>query len=150
WLQKERDPEKPFFLMYQHKAPHRNWQPGPKYLDKYKDVQIPEPETLFDDYAGRTRAAKEQEMTVERHLTPHDLKLARQTELNDEQRAAWDKAYAAENAAFEKAKLSGRELVKWKFQRYAKDYLRCVDSVDENVGRVLDYLDKSGLAENTL
>lgn len=150
WLQKERDPKKPFFLMYQHKAPHRNWQPGPKHLDKYKDVTIPEPTTLFDDYQGRGRAAREQEMTIERHLTPHDLKLARQAELNAEQRAAWDKAYEAENEAFEKARVSGRDLVKWKYQRYAKDYLRCVDSLDENVGRVLDYLDTSGLAENTI
>ena len=150
WLKEKRDSEKPFFLMYQHKAPHRNWQPGPKYLDKYDGETIPEPETLFDDYRGRGTPAKTQEMTVARHLTPNDLKLVPQRGLTDEQRQAWDKAYEPKNKAFEQANLEGKELVKWKYQRYAKDYLRCIDAVDENVGRVLDYLDESGLAENTV
>lgn len=150
WLKNGRDQDKPFLLLYQHKAPHRNWQPGPKYLDKYKDVTIPEPDTLFDDYSGRGTAAKDQQMTIERHLSPHDLKLAPQGGFTPAQQETWQKAYAAENKEFQEANLSGKELVKWKYQRYAKDYLRCVDSVDENVGRMLDYLDESGLAENTI
>ncbi len=149
WLQ-NRDDSKPFFLMYQHKAPHRNWQPGPKYLNKYDDVTIPEPETLFDDYANRASPASQQTMTIARHLSPNDLKLIPQRGLNEEQRKVWDRAYQPKNAAFEAANLQGDALVRWKYQRYVKDYLRCVDSVDENVGRVLDYLDESGLADNTI
>lgn len=126
WLQNVRDAKRPFMLMYQHKAPHRNWQRGPKYVDKYAGVDIPEPETLFDDYSGRTSAASKQEMTVARHLNKSDLKIP------------------------PPEGLTGKDLVRWKYQTYIKDYLSCIDSVDENVGRVLDYLDKSGLADNTV
>jgi arylsulfatase A-like enzyme len=150
WLKKERDPNKPFFLMYQHKAPHREWQPAPRHIDKYDDVTLPEPETLFDDYSGRGRAAKLQEMTIANHLTPLDLKHTPPKNLTPEQLEAWHAAYDAENEALEKANLQGKDLVRWKYQRYVKDYLRCVDAVDENVGRVLDYLDESGLAKNTV
>ena len=150
WLKQKRDPQQPFFLLYQHKAPHRNWQPGPKYLNKYDDVTIPEPDTLFDDYSGRGSPARQQKMTVARDLNENDLKLSPQRGLTEEQRAVWDKAYDPKNAAFREAQLEGEELVRWKYQRYVKDYLRCVDSVDENVGRVLDYLDQQGLTENTI
>jgi arylsulfatase A-like enzyme len=151
WLKDNRDEDQPFFLMYQHKAPHRNWQPGPKHLNKYDDVTIPEPETLFDDYEGRGTAAKNQKMTVARDLTPHDLKLVPQRgKFTPEQLEVWNKAYGEKNKAFEEAGLEGDDRVRWMYQRYVKDYLRCVDSVDENVGRVLDYLDQSGLAENTV
>lgn len=150
WLKTKRDPNKPFFLMYQHKAPHRNWQPAPRHLDKYKDVTVPEPETLFDDYSGRTKPAAENQMSVAIHLTPADLKLAPPGGQTSEQQAAFMKAYAAENQKVEAAKLEGKERTKWNYQRFVKDYLRCVDAVDENVGRVLDYLDQSGLAKNTV
>lgn len=151
WLQKGRDGDKPFFLMCHHKAPHRNWQPGPKYLHKYDGETIPEPATLFDDYAGRGSPAHQQKMTIAKDMNEHDLKLVRQrAKMTDQQRATFEEAYAAKNEAFEQAGLEGKELVKWKYQRYVKDYLRCVDSVDENVGRILDYLDSSGLAKNTV
>ncbi|MBP61743.1 MAG: sulfatase [Planctomycetaceae bacterium] len=150
WLKNERQKDKPFYLMYQHKAPHRNWQPGPKYLDRYSDVTLPEPKTLFDDYNGRTSAASNQTMTISRHLNPNDLKLTAQHGLTDEQRTAWDKSYGPKNKEFEAANLEGSDLVRWKYQRYVKDYLRCVDAVDDNVGRVLDYLEESGLADNTI
>ncbi len=150
WLDKERDKSKPFMLMYQHKAPHRNWQPGPKYLNKYDDVEIAEPATLFDDWSGRGSASKMQTMTVAKHLNANDLKLTPPGNLTPEQRSAWDAAYGPKNEAFKKANLEGDQLVKWKYQRYAKDYLRCVDSVDENLGRVLDYLDEAGLTDNTV
>ncbi len=149
WLE-QRDDEKPFFLLYWHKAPHRNWQPGPKQLNHYDGVDIPEPETLFDDYSHRASPASNQTMTVEKHLTPNDLKLTPPRGLNEEQTRVWNDAYAPKNAAFKEANLSGTDLVRWKYQRYAKDYLRCIDSVDENVGRVLDYLEESGLDENTI
>lgn len=150
WLKKKRDPEKPFFLMSQHKAPHRNWQPSPKYLSKYDNKDIPEPKTLRDSYKNRLGPASTQSMTIDRHLSAHDLKLTPPHNLNKIQKAAWDAAYGPKNQLFKKANLQGDELLKWKYQRYVKDYLRCVDSVDENIGRLLDYLEESGLAENTV
>ena len=150
WLREGRDADKPFMLMLQHKAPHRHWQPGPNHLTMYDDVEIPEPDTLFDDYAGRGTPAHTQEMTVAHHLSENDLKLSPQRGLTDAQRVAWDAAYGPKNEAFRKANLSGKALVRWKYQRYIKDYLRCVAAVDDSIGRVLDYLDESGLAENTV
>ena len=150
WL-KGRTGDKPFCLMYHHKAPHREWEPGPEAVcDLYEDETIPEPATLFDDYAGRGRAAKEQDMSIEKTMTPRDVKLVAPKNLTPEQKARWDAAYGPENKAFEEANLQGKDLVRWKYQRYMKDYLRCIASVDENVGRVLDYLDQAGLAENTV
>ena len=150
WLKRQRDPEKPFMLMYQHKAPHREWAPGPEHLTTYDDVTIPEPETLFDDYAGRGTAAKTQDMTIAKTMTDRDLKFVAPRNLTPAQLARWDAAYGPKNEAFRKANLKGKELVRWKYQRYIKDYLRCIASVDDNVGRVLDYLDDSGLAKNTI
>jgi arylsulfatase A-like enzyme len=116
----------------------------------YDDVEMPEPETLFDDYKTRSAAAREQTMTVERHLNANDLKLTTPNGLNEEQLKAWNKAYEPKNKAFREANPTGKDLVRWKYQRYIKDYLRCVASVDDNVGRLLDYLDKEGLADNTV
>ena len=150
WLEKGRDKDKPFFIMSQHKAPHRNWQPGPKHLNKYDGIDLPEPETLRDDYKNRLSPAANQTMTITSHLSSNDLKLRAPGNLTPEQKAKWNAAYDPKNKAFADAKLEGDELLKWKYQRYVKDYLRCIDSVDENIGRLLDYLDKSGLAENTV
>lgn len=149
WLTK-RDKNKPFLLMCQNKAPHRSWEPGPKYLNKYDDVTIPEPDTLFDDYSGRGTPAHKQDMTIAKTMTDFDLKLTFPKNLTPEQEKLWHEAYDAENEAMRKANLQGADLVRWKYQRYIKDYLRCIDSVDENVGRLLDYLDKEKLAENTI
>jgi len=150
WLKSGRDKSKPFMLMCQHKAPHRNWQPGPKYLTLYDDVTLPEPSTLFDDYANRTSAAKTQTMTIAKHLNDKDLKFKPPGNLNAEQRQRWNAAYNPKNEAFKKENLSGKDLVRWKYQRYIKDYLRCIASVDDNVGRLLKYLDDSHLADNTV
>ncbi len=150
WLKEDRDKNKPFFVMSQHKAPHRNWQPGPKYLSKYDNIDIPEPETLRDNYNNRLEPATTQAMTINRHLSVSDLKLKAPGNLTLEQKSKWDQAYGSKNEAFENANLDGDALLKWKYQRYVKDYLRCIDSVDENIGRLLDYLDESGLAENTV
>ncbi|QDT99013.1 sulfatase family protein [Gimesia aquarii] len=150
YLKNSRDTDKPFMLMYQHKAPHRNWQPGPKYLHMYDDVTIPEPDNLFDNYEGRGTAAKQQDMTIATTMTPFDLKLTPPRNLTPEQLKVWNAAYEPKNTAFRKAKLTGKDLVRWKYQRYMKDYLRCIASVDENVGRMLDYLEESGLAKNTV
>ena len=150
WLKKDRDQDKPFMLMFQHKAPHRNWQPGPKHLSMYDDVTIPEPDNLFDNYEGRGSAAKQQDMTIARTMTASDLKLTPPRNLTPDQLATWNAAYAPKNEAFRKANLEGKDLVRWKYQRYMKDYLRCVASVDDNIGRVLDWLDETGLAKNTV
>ncbi len=150
WLKEDRDPDKPFMLMYQQKAPHRNWQPGPEHLTMYDDVTIPEPDNLFDDYKGRGTAAQTQDMTISKTMTPNDLKLVSPKRFTEEQLAKWNAAYEPKNKAFREAKLKGKELVRWKYQRYIKDYLRCIASVDDNVGRVLDYLDETGLAKNTI
>ena len=150
WLKTRRDADRPFMLMYQHKAPHRNWQPGPDWLTKYDDTTIPEPDTLFDDYSGRGTAAKTQDMSIAETMTPSDLKLVPPRNLTPEQAAAWNAAYEPKNEAFEKAGLQGKDLVRWKYQRYMKDYLRCIAAVDDNLGRVLKYLDDTGLAENTV
>ena len=150
WMRDKRDKEKPFMLMFQHKAPHRNWQPAPKYLNKYDDVTLPEPPTLFDDYSGRTLAAHQQDMTIAETMTRGDLKLSAPGNLTPEQKKRWDAAYDPKNEALAKAKLTGKELVRWKYQRYVKDYLRCIASVDDSIGRMLAYLKEAGLAEDTI
>ncbi len=165
WLENGRDKSKPFMLMTQHKAPHRSWLPGPDHLTMYDDVDIPEPETLFDDYSNRASGAALQEMEIDRHMRfSWDLKVIKDPEDSVgiqvwEQRKArftpgqlevWNAAYGPKNEAFLKANLKGKDLVRWKYQRYIKDYLRCIASVDDNIGRLLDYLKESGLAENTV
>lgn len=150
WLKKQRDPSKPFLLMCHHKAPHREWDPDPKHFPLFKDMMIPEPSTLFDKHEGHSSATQTQTMTVASELNDRDLKLTPPPGLNPEQRKAWDAFYEPENRAFREAHLSGDALVRWKYQRYIKDYLRCVASVDDSVGKLLDYLDQSGLAKNTV
>jgi arylsulfatase A-like enzyme len=150
WLREQRDAEKPFLLMMQHKAPHRNWQPGPDHLRTYEDETIAEPETLFDDYTGRASPARHQEMTIAQHLNRSDLKLDPPRNLTEAQLAAWNDAYGPRNKAFVEAGLEGADLVRWKYQRYIKDYLRAIASVDDNLGRLLEYLDETGLARNTI
>ena len=150
WLRGQENTGQPFMLMCQHKAPHRNWQPGPNYLNLYDDVTIPEPETLFDDYANRASPARNQQMTVAEHLSRFDLKLDAPTDLTTDQLAAWNAAYGPKNQAFIAAELEGVDRIRWQYQRYIKDYLRCVASLDDNIGRMLRYLEESGLGENTV
>ena len=149
WL-KERKGDRPFYLMLHHKAPHREWLPAPQYLTLYEGKEIPEPATLFDDYAGRGRAAREQDMTLAKTMTNRDVKLVPPTGLTPEQKAKWDAAYGPKIKAFQEANPQGKDLVRWKYRRYMEDYLACIASVDDSVGRVLDYLDQSGLADNTI
>ncbi len=150
WLKDGRDSNKPFLLMYQQKAPHRPWDPGPRQLDLYEDDTIPEPPTLFEDYSLRGPAVQQQDMTIAETMDKRDLKLVPPENLTEEQLTKWNAVYEPRNKAFREANLSGEALVRWKYQRYVKDYLRCVASVDEQLGRVLDWLDKAGLADNTL
>lgn len=125
WLQ-NRNEEKPFMLMCHHKAPHREWEPDEKHAHMYEDIEIPEPETFHDNYENRSMAAARATMRIDRDLNEKDLKV--------------DPPEG----------LSPSELKSWKYQRYIKDYLRCIASVDDNVGRLLDYLEETGLAENTI
>ena len=163
WLDEMRDKTKPFCLLYHQKAPHRNWLPAPKYVNLYDDTTFIPPANYYDDYSGRGTAAKTQEMKVDGHgIWGHDFKLIVDPHgdstnfvpdlkrMNPEQRANWMDAYESENQEFLKANLTGKALAEWKYNRYIKDYLRCIKSVDDGVGEVLDYLDKNGLAENTI
>lgn len=166
WLA-ERDSERPFLLMCQHKAPHRTWAPELKHLHRYADVDIPEPPTLFDDYRNRSSTLAGNAMSIDEHFYYHyDLKVhlpvpfatkreqrlkdGEYRRMTDAQKAAWDAAFLPRNQAFLANPPVGKDLVRWKYQRYIKNYLRCIDSVDENVGRVLDYLDQQKLADNTI
>lgn len=169
WLANGLDSTKPFMLMYQHKAPHRNWYPGPDHLDLYADETIPEPETLFDDYQGRASGAANQEMEIDRHMYLHyDLKVVPTEEeqanlqgpdrawenelkrMTPEQRAAAEARYAKRTQAFHSRNLEGEALVSWKYQQYIKDYLRSIASIDDNIGRLLEWLEQNNLAENTV
>jgi arylsulfatase A-like enzyme len=149
WL-KHRDRSRPFLLMCQHKAPHREWEPPLRYLGHDHDRVYPEPPTLFDDYSGRGKAEHTQDMTIDRTLTDKDLKIVSPPELTVDQRKVWNSYYEPRNAAFRAANPPGKELVRWKYNRYLHDYLGCIKAVDESVGRLLSLLDAEGLSENTI
>jgi len=125
WM-KNRDKEKPFMLMNHHKAPHRPWIPDEKHAHMYEDIDIPEPYSFNDDYEGKAEAVKEATMRIDRDLLKKDVKMDPPEGLSDQ------------------------ELKSWYYQRYIKDYLRCVASIDDNVGRVLDYLEEEGIYDDTI
>ncbi len=149
WL-KARDKSRPFLLMCQHKAPHREWEPALRHLDHDAGRVYPEPSTLFDDYAGRGKAEHSQDMMIADTLNAKDLKLTPPPQLSPDQLREWNAYYEPRNEAFRKANPTGKDLVRWKYNRYLHDYLGCIKAVDESVGRVLDYLDAEGLADNTI
>lgn len=150
WLEEQRSDDAPFLLCLNHKAPHRSWAPGPRELDLYADEELPEPATLFDDYATRAAGAAAQEMSVARHLSEYDLKLGAPHATGEAAIAAWRRTYDEENAQLARTPLEGEARTRWNYQRYAKDYLRCVAGVDASVGRVLEWLERAGLADDTL
>lgn len=171
WLKEKRDPNKPFMLMCQHKAPHRNWMPALRHLEMWEDEDLPEPDTLFDDYSDNAPPARHQELEIDRHmdlnydlfvdLTPDFTGEASQQRqdksawqnlkrFTPEQLKAWRDVWGPRDEAFHAANLSGKDLVRWKYQRYAKNYLRCVKGVDESVGRLRETLEELGIAENTI
>jgi arylsulfatase A-like enzyme len=174
WLKNERE-EKPFFLAYLHKAPHREWLPAERHFKEYLKKTFPEPATLFDNYEGRGRASKEQEMNLLTHMnwagdskiTPenmdklgikeshaYDKKNYNHTvgRMNPEQRKAWDDAYGKMNEEFMKKfpSMTDKEKMQWRYQRYMQDYLGSIAAVDDGVGQVLDFLKKNNLDENTI
>lgn len=157
--------EKPFMLMLHHKAPHRNWMPAPRHLGIFNDTVFPEPETLFDDYEGRGEAARSQDMNIENTLDDEwDLKLLTREEIlagdnrlhdvyirmPEEVQHKWDSVYAPRIAEYRSGKLQGDELVRWKYQQYMRDYLATAMSVDESIGRVMEYLEEIGELDNTV
>ncbi len=175
WLETERKEDAPFLLMYLHKAPHREWLPAERHYKDFLNRTFEEPETLFDDYEGRGTAAKTAEMNLLTHMNwagdskippevmdelgipetarwdkkAFEREVARQS---PEQRAAWSKAYAPMIEEFKKnyPNMSTEDLMRWRYQRYMQDYLGSIAAVDEGVGKVLDYLEANGLAENTV
>ncbi len=159
WL-KARQPDKPFVLMMQHKAPHRSWEPGPDRVGDYREETIPEPETLFDDYQNRSDAPGRATMRVSEHLNPAtdlmvfppDGPLAKNffRLMTPDATRAWRDSFDEENAAYLADPPVGDDKTRWNYQRYIKNYLRCVARVDDSVGRMLDYLDEAGLADNTI
>jgi len=171
WLTEGRDGEKPFMLMVQHKAPHRNWMPALRHLSLYDDVEMPEPNTLFDKWHDNAPPARFQELEIDRHmhlnfdlfvdLTPDFDGNAQEggtdrsawqnmKRMSQEQLAAWRGFYGPRDKAFHEAELSADGLVRWKYQRYVKNYLRCVRGVDESVGTLMKTLDELDLADNTV
>ncbi|MEN8231003.1 MAG: sulfatase/phosphatase domain-containing protein, partial [Bacteroidota bacterium] len=180
WLDQKRDKEKPFMMMYLHKAPHRSWWPSPEKFKEFTQKTFPEPASLFDDYSNRGTAAMTAEMNLLHHMKyGHDSKIrpgtieemgevkpyvppvnwngmdgftASHGRANDKQKALYDPVIDSINTWFKAnwPTMNDEEKMKWKYQRYMQDYLACISSVDDNVGRVLDYLDESGLAENTI
>lgn len=169
WLKSRNDKAKPFMLMCQQKAPHRNWVPAERHMDLFDDISMPEPDSLFDDYKNRVGALAKQEMEISENFSwSHDMLLPGEPtdprfvnsmddkeykRMNTSQKASFDNSYGPENQELIKnlaAGMSDQDLTRWKYQRYIKNYLRCIRAVDENVGRVLDYLEEAGLAENTI
>jgi arylsulfatase A-like enzyme len=160
WLKEAMSSGKPFMLMMHHKAPHREWQPGPNELSLYKNVTFPEPPTLFDDYSNRGTAERTQDMTISKTMRiEEDLKMYKDrskmkntglNRMNQEQLKAWDTVYDPIIRHFYESGLSGKELVRFKYQRYLQDYLACIAAVDKSVGQVLDFLKENGLDKNTI
>jgi len=176
WLDQKRDKEKPFMMMYLHKAPHRPWWPSPEKFAEFSKKTFREPESLFDQYKNRGTAAKSAEMNLLTHMMySHDSKIRPETieamggvepqvtefehgfdgpygRANAEQKAAYDLVLDSINNDFRQhwPSMTREEKMRWKFQRYMQDYLATISSVDDNVGRVLDYLDEAGLTNNTI
>ena len=175
WLKDATQKDSPFCLLYHHKAPHRAWLPAERHFREFVGRTFREPATLFDDYKGRGTAALESEMNVLKDMNwSADSKLYpevmeelgieetldwginafrnRTGRMNEEQKAAWDEVYGPVNEEFKEQypEMDDRDLMKWRYQRYMQDYLACIAAVDEGVGRVLNYLEENGLADNTI
>jgi arylsulfatase A-like enzyme len=175
WLDKKRDPEKPFLMMYLHKAPHRAWWPSPEKFEQFSKRSFPEPATLFDDYENRGTAARTAEMSIMDQLLSYDNKVlpgaieeagieggdprnkeyfewSDYSRMNELQRSLYQPILDSISREFKSRwpSMSREDKMRWQYQRYIQDYLACISSVDDNVGRVLDYLDESRLAENTM
>ncbi|MCX8237500.1 MAG: sulfatase-like hydrolase/transferase [Akkermansiaceae bacterium] len=171
WLKQAADSNKPFMAMVQYKAPHRNWAPAFRHLNTFDDIEMPEPETLFDDYSNRSSVLKEHAMGIQGHMSwSHDMKFQgpnlfpshftgghkdhQLNRLSEEDQKTYVAAYNDENQKFitdmRDGKLDQKAITKWKYQRYIKDYLRVIRSMDEGITKILKHLDDTGLAKNTI
>lgn len=167
WLENERNKEKPFVLFLHHKAAHRNWMSDTTYLKEFEDKTFEIPANFYDDYEGRI-AAQQQEMSIASDKDMdiiYDLKMLQPGvnsgmsnqylkgeygRLNPDQKTAWDSHYKPIIDEFYNSNLQGKELAEWKYQRYMRDYAKTIKSMDDNVGRVLDYLEENNMMENTI
>ncbi len=150
WMRARERSAPPFLMMLHFNAPHRYWDPGPEQIGLYRDTVLQEPATLWDDGSGRVFPTRDVEMTIALDLFERDLKLVAPDDLTPEQQQAWEQAYQRENESFLAQGLVGDAAVRWKYQRYIKDYMRAVQGLDAAVGQVLAALDQAGLDENTL
>ena len=173
WLKNSRSKDKPFCLMVQHKAPHRNWMPAPRHLKLYENVTMPEPATLFDKWEDNAPPARHQELEIDGHMdlnfdlfvdltpdfkeSPHEKTLNKDRSawrnmqrMTPEQLKTWRDFYRPKDEHFHKLGPTGKDLVRWKYQRYVKNYLRCVRGVDESLGVLQETLKELGLDKNTI
>lgn len=149
WL-KTRNIDEPFCLLLQYKAPHREWAPDSKYLDLWEDQEMPYPPTFNDNYKGRELTAGDTEMTMD-YFCRQDMKMTPPDSLSKSDQRKWSQFGFKPNEIVAPDKnLSPQEIRKWKYQKYIKDYLATIKSVDDNIGSVLDYLKENGLEENTI
>jgi arylsulfatase A-like enzyme len=151
WLERAAANSEPFFLIYNHKSPHRDWLPGPKELREWDEqARVAEPSTLHRSMAGEVRARREARMSIADNMTDGDVKLSMGDNLTDEQERLWQSAFQAGNEQYSASDLSSEEVVSWKYQRYIKTYMGSIKSMDREIGRLLDQLDALDLAENTI
>lgn len=150
WLKKnQQDSKKPFLMLLQFKAPHRPWEPDKKYEKLWDDIEMPYPPTFDDQYKGREKTAGDTEMTMD-YFSRRDMKMDPPDSLEGKDRLAWEFYGTKPGEIVQPEGMSKEEGKKWRYQHYIKDYLACIKSVDDNIGKVLDYLDKTGLADNTV
>ena len=149
WLETKRKKEDPFMMVLQYKAPHRPWQPDTKYEKLWDDIEMPYPTTFNDDYKGRELTAGDTEMTME-YFSRRDMKYTEPANLKGREKIKWAFFGAKKGEVVHPKGMTDEEGRKWRYQTYIKDYLACVKSVDDNIGRVLKYLDDNNLAENTM
>ncbi len=170
WLETGRDKTRPFLACLQFKAPHRPWMPPPRHYHLYDGHTFPEPPTLRDDYSNRCDVLKRNQLEVAKHMMwntdlkvhdagPNQHRLGSFPEthqefqwsrMTPEQRKAWNDAYEPRGEFVRSHEMSDEEFEAWAYQAYVTDYLRCIAAIDDNVGRALEYLDQSGLKEDTI
>ncbi|MEM6767302.1 MAG: sulfatase [Bacteroidota bacterium] len=149
WLGTKRDQEKPFLMLLQYKAPHRAWEPDKKYETLWDDIEMPYPDNFDDDYEGRELTMGDTDMTMD-FLSRVDMKMTPPEDLSPEELLRWRFYGVQRGEIVDPEGLGEVEGRKWRYQKYIKDYLACVKSVDDNIGRVIDYLEENGLSENTM
>ena len=149
WLDKDRDKSKPFLMLLQYKAPHRPWEPDTKYQDLWENIEMPYPETFNDDYKGRELTAGDAYMTMD-FFSRKDMKLKTPEGLAGKEKSTWESFGIKKGEIVKPEGMSPEDGRKWRYQIYIKDYLACVKSIDDNIGRVLKYLDDNNMTQNTM